>query len=76
MLHMNIGNRRARNALCFMQNVRNKSKKGLPLETKNTKSHENRRLSKTQAIPLTFWYRILVPDFPSWSRQIQIDLPH
>ena len=31
---------------------------------------------KTQAIPLKFWYRILAPDFPSWSRQIQIDLPH
>ena len=25
---------------------------------------------------LKFWYRILVPDFPSWSQQIQIDLPH
>ena len=31
---------------------------------------------KAQAIPLKFWYRILVPDFPSWSRQIQIDLPY
>ena len=25
---------------------------------------------------LKFWYWILVPDFPSWSQQIQIDLPH
>ena len=72
---MNIGNacRRARSALCFMQN---KSKKGLPLGIKNTQNHENRRLGKTQAIPLKFWYRILVPDFPNWSRQIQIDLPN
>ena len=31
---------------------------------------------KSQAIPLKFWYRILVPDFPSFSRQIYIDLPN
>ena len=31
---------------------------------------------KTHDIPLQSWYRILVSDFPSWPRQIQIDLPY
>ena len=41
-----------------------------------TQNQENRILGKTQAIPLKFWFRILVPDFLRCSWQIQIDLPH
>ena len=71
---MPIGDVAMHYVLCKICKI--KIKKGLPLETKNTQNHENRRLGKTQAIPLKFWFRILVPDFPSWSRQIQIDLSH
>ena len=75
LYNMNIGNayRRGRNALCF-----EKTHFAVTVHLDNIKAKHRPKNSnyKTQAIPLKYWYRILVPDFPSWSRQIQIDLPH
>ena len=80
---MNIGNiyRRARNALCFEKKKKKKKKKKhftVTVQLDNIKAKKSSKKSKykSQPIPLKFWHRILVPDFPSWSRQIQIDLPH
>ena len=72
-MNIRIAYRRARNALCFEK---------LPfavtvkLDNMKAKISSTKSKYKTQAIPLKFWYRILVPDFPSWYRQIQLDLPH
>ena len=80
---MNIGNayRRARNALCFEKNlILQLQYKWIILKQLQVyyycQKWSKKSKNKTQAIPLKFWYRILVPDFSGWYGQIQIDLPN
>ena len=72
---MNIGNayRRARNALRF-----EKTHFAATVQFDNIKTRHRPIKSKykTQAFRKKKWHRILILDFPTWSRQIEIDLPH
>ena len=70
---MNVCNayRRARNALCF-----EKSHFSVTVQLDNIEAKNCRKIKVLDPRYTLITIKILVPDFPSWSRQIQIYLPH